>query len=226
MTRLGNPPAHLVRALGCLFIVLSGALTAAPAQAEARSPGPGAAARIAGWAWPLAGLPRVVRGFLLPPEPWLPGHRGVDLRGSPGDAVLASGPGRVSFAGLVAGKPVVVITHAGGLRTTYEPVIAAVSTNNEVSRGSVIGRLSAAGSHCLPAACLHWGLRRGDTYLDPLALVGATQRVRLLPVWGRASPTISSVFISSVSATQATSFAAATPVGTLLRPRVGRGSRR
>ena len=38
------------------------------------------------------------------------------------------------------------------------------------------------GTHCLPAACLHWGLRAGDTYLDPLQLVGGPMPVRLLPL--------------------------------------------
>jgi len=49
-----------------------------------------------------------------------------------------------------------------------------------VSAGAVLGRLTLAGSHCGPAACLHWGLLRGGDYLDPLALLGLEQ-VRLLP---------------------------------------------
>jgi murein DD-endopeptidase MepM/ murein hydrolase activator NlpD len=149
-----------------------------------------AAAGRGGWTWPLVGPPAVVRGFQPPPEPWLAGHRGADLLGSPGVAVRAAGPGEVSFAGPVAGKPVVVVNHAGGARTTYEPVIAAVAVGDHVAGGSVIGRLSAAGSHCAPRTCLHWGLRRGETYLDPLALVGAVPRVRLLPVWDRSAGSV------------------------------------
>ena len=38
--------------------------------------------------------------------------------------------------------------------------------------------------HCLPRACLHWGWLRGETYLDPLRLVGGGP-VRLLPLWRR-----------------------------------------
>ena len=52
-----------------------------------------------------------------------------------------------------------------------------------VARGSVIGTLQRGSSHCFPRACLHWGLLRGDTYLDPLTLVGAGP-VRLLPLSG------------------------------------------
>jgi murein DD-endopeptidase MepM/ murein hydrolase activator NlpD len=167
-----------------------------------------------GWLLPVGGQPVVVRGFQPPPEPWLAGHRGVDLRGSPGDPVLSAGAGRVSFAGSVGGKPVVVVTHAGGLRTTYEPVVAAVGRGDEVVAGEVIGGLSAAGSHCLPAACLHWGLRRGDTYLDPLALVGADRQVRLLPVWGS-----SGAMSSALSSPGSSAWSLAPRVGAVNRAR-------
>ncbi len=44
----------------------------------------------------------------------------------------------------------------------------------------MIGRLG-RGGHC-SSTCLHWGLKRGDTYLDPLLLVGGGESVlRLLP---------------------------------------------
>jgi murein DD-endopeptidase MepM/ murein hydrolase activator NlpD len=135
------------------------------------------------WAWPLAGSPTVVRGFEPPPEPWLAGHRGVDLLASPGDPVFAAGGGRVTFAGRVGGMPAVSVTHPDGRRTTYEPVLAAVVRGTEVARGAILGRVSAGGSHCLPRACLHWGLRLGSSYLDPLSLVGAGVEVRLLPLW-------------------------------------------
>jgi hypothetical protein len=43
--------------------------------------------------------------------------------------------------------------------------------------------LAAGHPGCPVAACLHWGLRRGADYLDPLALLGLGP-VRLLPVDG------------------------------------------
>src|SRR5207302_1477269 len=61
------------------------------------APAPPAAPR---YRWPLAGSPVVTRAFLAPPQPWLPGHRGVDLAGTPGEQVLAAGPGVVAFAGV------------------------------------------------------------------------------------------------------------------------------
>src|SRR3954454_22290915 len=164
----------------------------APAAPQAPGPGPpaaggsGAAGPAAeGWGWPLTGRPAVVTPCRPPPAPWLAGHRGVDLAGSPGQPVLSAGSGVVAFAGSVAGVPVVSVDHRGGLRTTYQPVIATVRRGDDVQRGAVLGALAAAPSHCAPAACLHWGLRRGDAYLDPLALLGVDLRVRLLPVWGR-----------------------------------------
>jgi murein DD-endopeptidase MepM/ murein hydrolase activator NlpD len=135
------------------------------------------------WSWPLDGQAPVVRGFEVPSEPWLTGHRGVDLRASPGEAVRAAGAGEVTFAGWVGGVPSVAVTHADGLRTTYQPVLAVVTPGEVVPRGAILGRVSAGGSHCPPLACLHWGLRRGSTYLDPLSLVGTDVQVRLLPVW-------------------------------------------
>lgn len=135
------------------------------------------------WSWPLAGSPSVLRGFEPPAEPWLAGHRGVDLLASPGEPVLAAGAGRVTFAGWVGGVPAVAVTHPDGRRTTYEPVLAVVTRGDELVRGAILGRVSVGGSHCLPRACLHWGLRVGSSYLDPLSLVGADIEVRLLPVW-------------------------------------------
>jgi murein DD-endopeptidase MepM/ murein hydrolase activator NlpD len=122
----------------------------------------------------------VVQRFDPPAKPWLPGQRGVDLEGRVGERVMSSGDGVVSFAGHVAGIGVVSVT-SGDLRTTYEPVRPVVHRGDAVSRSTVIGRLVLAGSQCRPAACLHWGLLRGSTYLDPMALLGLAQ-VRLLPL--------------------------------------------
>jgi murein DD-endopeptidase MepM/ murein hydrolase activator NlpD len=88
--------------------------------------------------------------------------------------------GTVTFAARLAGRGVVVVDH-GGVRTTYEPVSASVRVGQRVGRGERIGSLQRTSSHCFPRACLHWGLRRGEVYLDPLTLVGAGP-IRLLPL--------------------------------------------
>lgn len=136
-------------------------------------------------AWPLAPGPQVVAGFDPPATAYGAGHRGVDLAGREGQPVRAAMAGRVVFTGMVAGRPVVAVDH-GSTRTTYEPVASQVPRGRWVARGDRIGRLGLVGSHCFPRACLHWGWRRGEAYLDPLRLVGAGP-VRLLPLAGRAA---------------------------------------
>lgn len=106
----------------------------------------------------------------------------MDLAGRPGQPVRAALPGQVSFAGVIAGRGVVVVNH-GVTRTTYEPVTAAVPRGTAIDAGQVIGHVQRPGSHCFPQVCLHWGWLRGDVYLDPLQLVGV-RPVRLLPLWG------------------------------------------
>jgi murein DD-endopeptidase MepM/ murein hydrolase activator NlpD len=133
-----------------------------------------------GYGWPVPEPHTVTRPFQPPPARWLPGHRGVDLGGTPGEAVGSAGPGTVAFAGVVAGTPVVSVEHAAGLRTTYEPVVAEVHAGQPVLAGTRLGTLAAGHPGCPVAACLHWGLRQGDAYLDPLSLL-ALGRVRLLP---------------------------------------------
>jgi murein DD-endopeptidase MepM/ murein hydrolase activator NlpD len=167
-------------------VVVVGLLVLGPAAAWAAGP--------AGiWTWPLAPPPSVVAPFQAPAGPYAPGHRGVDLSGTPGARILAAGGGVVAFAGRVAGVGVVSVDHPGGLRTTYQPVTPAVVRGEAVTRGQVLGLLAGSGGHCPPAACLHWGLRRGATYLDPLALLGPVAiRVRLLPVWSAERPPVPS----------------------------------
>ena len=84
-----------------------------------------------------------------------------------------------------AGRGVVVVDH-GGVRTTYEPVSASVQVGDRLAKGAVIGTLQRARSHCFPRSCLHWGLLRGEAYLNPLVLVGGGP-LRLLPLTPAAS---------------------------------------
>lgn len=133
------------------------------------------------FSWPLAPPHPVLRQFQAPSTPYGPGHRGVDLGGTPGEPVFAVADGVVVFAGHLVDRSLVSMDHAGGLRTTYEPIIPAVVTGQAVRRGEVLGLLQPGHPECTAAAaCLHWGVRRGDEYLDPLALVSAGH-VRLLP---------------------------------------------
>lgn len=165
-------PLCPVRLICLAFTLLFVLLAAAPGRADA---GP--------WEWPVdGGPPEILREFDPPPQRWLPGHRGVDLAAEPGAEIRAAGAGRVSFAGVVAGTPVVVVTH-GELRTTYLPVESSVARGDEVAAGEAIGVLAETPRHCRDQPCLHWGLLRGADYLDPLALLGLGE-IRLLPLDG------------------------------------------
>ncbi|WP_435238116.1 peptidoglycan DD-metalloendopeptidase family protein [Streptomyces sp. YPW6] len=145
--------------------------------------------------WPLVGRPALVRGWEPPATPYGPGHRGVDLAAGPGARVLAAADGRVSFAGRVAGRGVLAIEVADSgsppLRTTYEPVRSLVEEGVSVRAGLPVGVLEDGPFHCA-VRCLHWGLRRGDAYLDPLSLLPPTLLrrgpSRLLPVFGVPEP--------------------------------------
>jgi murein DD-endopeptidase MepM/ murein hydrolase activator NlpD len=150
--------------------------------------GAGAAHADGTWAWPLQPTPSVARPFDPPAEAWSAGHRGVDLLGRPGQPVLAPAAGRVAYAGDLAGRGVLVL-EVDGLRVTFEPVEASVHLGQPVRAGEVIGHLGLAQSHCLPAACLHWGVKTGDdAYTDPLAFVGGADIVLLPYLDPAASP--------------------------------------
>jgi murein DD-endopeptidase MepM/ murein hydrolase activator NlpD len=150
---------------------------------------------VLGRTWPVGTRPAVLRGWKPPATVYGRGHRGVDLATPPGTPVRAVAAGRVSFAGRVAGKGVVSVELTGTgdppLRTTYEPVRASVQKGEEVAAGQVLGTTEPTGSHCT-TPCVHWGLRSGETYLDPLSLLPPwllhRGPSRLLPVLGMPLP--------------------------------------
>ena len=133
--------------------------------------------------WPLRPRPAILRAFSGPELRWQAGHRGVDLAGAPGQAVYSAAAGTVVFAGELAGRPVVSVAHPGGLRTTYEPVQAAIGAGSVVAAGALLGTLAAGHPGC--SSCLHWGAMWGPAsradYVDPLALLADTL-IRLKPL--------------------------------------------
>lgn len=126
---------------------------------------------------------RVVHRFDEPAGPYAPGHRGVDLAAGAGAVVRAPVDGVVSFAGLVAGRPVLTLRHTGSeLDTTYEPVAAGVPVGGTVRAGEVLGTIVASpADHCSPAACLHWGARRQGRYVDPMLFLSPPRIVLKTP---------------------------------------------
>jgi murein DD-endopeptidase MepM/ murein hydrolase activator NlpD len=146
-------------------------LSAEPAAAE---PAPS-------WQWPLSPRPSVLRDFDPPPKPWLSGHRGVDLAtASDGAQVTSPAAGTVSFAGVVVDRPVITIDHGNGLRSSFEPVDSSLAAGAAVGAGQVIG--TALPGHCPGASCIHWGVRRGEDYVNPLQFVLDLRPSILLPL--------------------------------------------
>lgn len=123
--------------------------------------------------------PVVVAFAALPGQPWDRGHRGVDLAAPLGAVVLAPADGTVTFTGQVVDRAVVTITHADGLRSSFEPVTGTAPVGAQVRRGQSLG-VTTPGGHCHDR-CLHWGVRRGAVYLDPLDLLRPSVPSVLLP---------------------------------------------
>jgi murein DD-endopeptidase MepM/ murein hydrolase activator NlpD len=163
------------------------------------------------WTWPLSPRPTVVAAFDPPDSPYGAGNRGVDLLGAVGEPVLAIGDGEVTYAGVLAGRGVVVISH-GAVRSTYEPVSATVSVGDLVLAGDPVGALASVGSHCPPQACLHLGIIHGSVYLDPLSLLPHSQ-IRLKPVSGDSIPMAMAMAMAMAAAPPAAGAAAVAVAG-------------
>jgi murein DD-endopeptidase MepM/ murein hydrolase activator NlpD len=126
-----------------------------------------------GWVAPV-GAP-VVDPFRAPGRPYGPGNRGIEYGTVIDEPVVAVADGRVTFVGPVAGRRYLVVSHPGGLRSTYGPLAAVL-----VVRGQVVG----AGELVARAdEGLHLTARSDDRYLDPQPLLdGRCLGPRLVPV--------------------------------------------
>ena len=166
----------------CLVLCLAASsfLVARRTGLAGAAPAPGACGA---WLPPVDG--EITQAFRAPAFAYGPGHRGVDFAAAPGTPVRAAADGVVVFAGSVAGSLHVVVTHDGGLRTTYAFLAGiAVRDGDRVGRGQVVGVAGGDGPEHHGGG-LHFGVRLGDRYLDPqqlLEVCDLTQLVRLVPV--------------------------------------------
>jgi murein DD-endopeptidase MepM/ murein hydrolase activator NlpD len=164
-----------------LFLALSPA-AASGGPGTGSAPGVNSAPQEAagGWSWPLSPRPAVLRAFDPPAKPWLSGHRGVDLRAAhDGAPVTSPAAGTVTFAGVVVDRPVITVDHGNGLRSSFEAVRSELTPGAAVAEGDVLGWIQPG--HCGPGPCVHWGVRRGETYLNPLGFVTDLRPSVLLP---------------------------------------------
>lgn len=123
----------------------------------------------------------VIRGFEPPQQAWLAGHRGIDLAAVEGTKILAPADGVISFAAWLVDREVITIDHGNGLRSSFEPAKSLLAVGSAVKRGQLIGQLKGLG-HCRPLSCLHWGVRREESYLNPLLFLGDRRPSILLPI--------------------------------------------
>jgi murein DD-endopeptidase MepM/ murein hydrolase activator NlpD len=125
------------------------------------------------WVYPVKPA-NITKKFEKPAQNWLPGHRGIDLAAVDGQDIYAPEAGEISLDRNVAGTPVVVIKH-GDLNSTFQPAKGTLSVGSAVKKGEVIGKLDpkndTANTHCTQERCLHWGVKRGDDYLNPTTFV-------------------------------------------------------
>ena len=82
--------------------------------------------------------------------------------------------------GVVVDRPVITIDHGGGLRSSFEPVRSSLRRGDPVTKGQQLGVLEPG--HCGQLPCVHWGVRRGEEYVDPLAFVMDLRPSVLLPL--------------------------------------------
>lgn len=97
---------------------------------------------------------------------------------------MAPTNGVVSFSGMVVDRTVLTITAPTGLRLSFEPVNSTLQAGDTVTRGQTVGIIEGR-THCGDApgvSCLHWGVRRGEEYLDPLQFLLDMRPSILLPL--------------------------------------------
>jgi murein DD-endopeptidase MepM/ murein hydrolase activator NlpD len=125
------------------------------------------------WAPPVPGP--VAEPYRAPACHYCAGHRGITFAPPDRSPVQSVEEGSVEFAGDVAGVRWVVVRHTDGLRASYGRLrVVIVRPGQHVRAGQVLGRSSAR---------LYFGLRAGDTSVDPTSRFGRWRaRTRLVPL--------------------------------------------
>lgn len=151
----------------------------------------------------------IVDRFRPPPEPWMPGNRGIDFGTAPGAEITAAADGRVVFAGAVGGALHVTVAHDDGLRTSYSFVASvAVVVTERVQVGQVVA---------VAGGPFHFGVRTPDDgYLDPEAVLAGTirPRARLVPGTDDGLPALAAERRSLLAAIAGGGVAALSALGT------------
>ena len=96
-------------------------------------------------------------------------HTGIDISGSQGDSVSASGNGIISYTGFSpTGGRTIVIKHNQNIRTTYLNLQSIyVSPGDIVKQGDIIASIGASDDPSSGHCHLHFGIIYMNKYLDP-----------------------------------------------------------
>ena len=130
------------------------------------------------WSWPVRGP--VIRGFDPPDNPYGAGHRGIDIAVAFGTTIRAPAAGVVTFSGKVGGQLFITIDHGDGLSSTYSWISSTgVRKGDHVSAGVRIGA-TGAGHPGSSVAHLHFGVKLGGAYIDPMSVLGPLSLVDLI----------------------------------------------
>ncbi|HTN99497.1 MAG TPA: M23 family metallopeptidase [Microthrixaceae bacterium] len=116
----------------------------------------------------------VVGGFHLEFGQYGAGRRGIEYDTTQGDIVRATAAGIVTFAGEVAGRVSMTISHADGRRSTVTSLIEVRVRKGQIVLGREVIGLAAPG--------LLLTLREGDVYVDPAPFLQVrNSRASLVP---------------------------------------------
>jgi murein DD-endopeptidase MepM/ murein hydrolase activator NlpD len=127
------------------------------------------------WTWPVAGG-EILSNFGVT----RPGHthRGLDIRGRPGQDVVAVRGGKVVFSGTMRGYgKTVIVDHGDGYRSLYGHNSRIVVLGGErIEQGQTIARVGKTGNatteHC------HLEIHRSGIAVDPLPFVAQARATR------------------------------------------------
>jgi hypothetical protein len=141
------------------------------------------------WVWPLRG--EVITPYRNGSDPYAAGqHRGIDIAGAVGAAVVAAASGEVRYVGVAgsSGLTVSVRTADGRYDTSYLHLSSTdVREGDRVVAGQSLGTVGTTGTRSVAAPHLHFGVRDAGSrhaYHDPLGFLPpptATQPPRGAP---------------------------------------------
>ncbi|MGO3066135.1 MAG: D-alanyl-D-alanine carboxypeptidase family protein [Brevibacterium linens] len=133
------------------------------------------------WLTPVPAM-EVITAFDPPDQPWLTGHRGIDVLAVVGEPLRAPTGGTIRFAGTVAGTATVSILTDSDHVLTFQPAESSLVKGEDFKAGEQIGTVG-SGGHC-QRSCLHigaWPAASEKRYVDPGKFFGQ-EKSALLPL--------------------------------------------